>query len=369
MRRPINATPQAKRLSTISESKAPDGYNPQQTLTDVHGTFYGETLDNTGNRRYGTIFTVTPSGSETVLHEVTKKQGLNISQLTLAPRPTGGGLALYGTGQAVIGTYDYGTVVRVTQSGSVVVLHDFGGGADGAYPEGGLINVDGTFYGTTYEGGNGCTFDHGCGTVFSVTPSGTETVVYAFHGETQDGGFPRASLVDLNGTLYGTTNEGGSANLGTVFSVTASGTEHVLHSFQGSGDGEYPEAGLVAVNGTLYGTTASGGRYSGGTVFSITPSGTETILHSFVCVGDGCSPAATLLALNGKMYGTTTAGEGDGIVFSITPSGTEKVLHVFTGGSDGAYPYGGLINIRRTLYGTTKSGGTYNDGTVYSITL
>ena len=224
-------------------SNTADGSFADSTLTDVHGTFYGETDYSTGEKHLqGTVFAVTPSGSETVLHIVTRAQGSPISQLTLGPRPTGGGLSLYGTGGSASG--GGGTIVRVTLSGAVIVLHNFAGGADGLYPEGGLSNVNGIFYGTTFLGGKGCASD-GCGTVFSVTPSGTENVIYAFHGGTLDGNEPHAGLVNLNGTLYGTTSRGGTANLGTVFSVTPSGTEHALHSFQGGGsDGTYPEAGL-----------------------------------------------------------------------------------------------------------------------------
>lgn len=355
-------------------SKTPDGSYAAETLTNVHGTLYGETYFSMGfphtgfpHVANGTVFTVTPSGSETVLHKVTDKQGRYFSQLTVGPKSPSGGLALYGTG-AARGAYGYGTIVKVSLSGAVTVLHDFAGGNDGASPVAGLIDVDGTFYGTTYRGGA-----YSSGTVFSVTPSGTENVIYAFHGGTQDGKEPVASLVNLNGTLYGTTLDGGSAGYGTVFSVTPSGTEQVLHSFQGGSDGEYPHAGLVALNGTLYGTTNGGGgakRCGGcGTVFSITPSGTETVLYSFALHRDGYGPYATLLALNGKLYGTTPGGgKGFGTVFSVTPSGTERLLHAFVP-SDGSGPYGGLINLRRTLYGTTEYGGTHNDGTIYSLTL
>jgi uncharacterized repeat protein (TIGR03803 family) len=354
-------------------SNTPDGVYPAETLTDVHGTLYGETYDNTGYSRSGngTVFTVTPSGDEAVLHKVTDKQGRSFSQLTLGPKSPSGGLALYGTGHDR-GAYGHGTIVRVSLSGAVTVLHDFAGGNDGASPTAGLIDVDGTFYGTTSERGA-----YSSGTVFSVTPSGTENVIYAFHGGKQDGRYPYASLVNLNGTLYGTTVHGGAHSLGTVFSVTPSGTEQVLHSFQGKAgdDGAFPYAGLTVVNGTLYGTTSQGGVGCGsvsgcGTVFSITPSGTETVIYSFACKRDGCFPYAPLLALNGKLYGTAGGGAkgSSGVVFSVTPSGTERVLHDFVS-SEGSYLFAGLINIHRMLYGTTPSGGTYNDGTVYSVTL
>lgn len=90
-----------------------------------------------------------------------------------------------------------------------------------------------------------------------------------------------ANLVDVKGTLYGTTwgcgeyNDTGLGN-GTIFSVTTGGKEKVLHNFTGSdGDGWHPAAGLIDVNGTLYGTTVGGGSGSGsygnGTVFAVSP--------------------------------------------------------------------------------------------------
>ena len=90
----------------------------------------------------------------------------------------------------------------------------------------------------------------------------------------------------------------------------------ILHSFGSStsGDGYWPGPGLINVNGTLYGTTNSGGKYpNGGTVYSITPTGPEKVVYSFNSTsgsGDGWSPgpASGLLDVNGVLYGTTTFG-------------------------------------------------------------
>jgi uncharacterized repeat protein (TIGR03803 family) len=126
---------------------------------------------------------------------------------------------------------------------------------DGEYPNAGLINVNNTLYGTTYGGG---AYDDG--TVFSITTSGKTTVLHSF-GMTGDGEYPNAGLFNVNGTLYGTTFEGGGETEGgTVFAITTSGKETVLHRFTGSGDGEYPNAGLIDVGGTLYGTTPAGAQ-------------------------------------------------------------------------------------------------------------
>ena len=174
-----------------------------------------------------------------------------------------------------------GTVYSISTSGVETVLYEFKGGSEGAYPRAPLIDVNGILYGTTGGGGNsGCAF--GCGVIYSVTTDGKYTVLYRFTGNS-DGGQPDAGLIYVNGTLYGTTYEGGgssacSGGCGTVYSVSTTGTESVLHSFAGGSDGMNPTAPLLDVNGTLYGTTVNGGglgcneKTDGcGTVFALTP--------------------------------------------------------------------------------------------------
>jgi uncharacterized repeat protein (TIGR03803 family) len=272
-------------------------------------------------------------------------------------------------------------VFSITPSGHETVLYEFAGPPDGSYPFAPLHNVNGTLYGTTDEGGS---FSRrGWGTVFSITPGGKEKVLHSF-GRGSDGREPRAGLIDINGTLYGTTYSGGNYIhiSGTVFSITPGGTEKVLYSFGGGSGygGPNPAAGLVDVSGTLYGTTSRGGDlkcqdqygHGCGTVFSITPSGKEKVLYSFGGrSGDGEGPMATLLNVNGTLYGTTLLGGAynHGTVFSITQSGHETVLHSFGSGQDGSYPVSGVIDVNGTLYGTTDSGGEEKAGTVYSITL
>jgi uncharacterized repeat protein (TIGR03803 family) len=177
------------------------------------------------------------------------------------------GGVLYGTTRNG-GSVGNGTVFAIRKSGShETVIHSFkGGGTDGKLPLSGLVNVGGVLYGTTYIGG--ASDD---GTVFAVTPSGTESLVYSFKGS-PDGIRPSAGLTNVGGTLYGTTNQGGANSLGTLFAITPSGAESVIHSFGATAqDGATPLAGLINVNGTLYGTTSAGGANGVGTVFSLTP--------------------------------------------------------------------------------------------------
>lgn len=260
-------------------------------------------------------------------------------------------------------------------SSSFQVLHSFGGKpSDGAAPEASLIDVNGTLYGTTLEGGanNACTA--GCGTVFSITPAGIEKTLYRFGGGS-DGRDPDASLIDVDGDLYGTTTKGGEKDEGTVFRVTTNGTEAVLRRFTGSpSDGEKPRASLIHVDGALYGTTELGGSKNYGTVFSLGSYGYERVLHSFD-FSDGYRPETSLIDLNGTLYGTTSGGgpfkdecpNGCGLVYSITPAGTETTLYNFGGFPDGYDPRASLIHVKGALYGTTQYGGTHDRGTFFTI--
>ena len=279
---------------------------------------------------------------------------------------------LYGTTTGG-GSYSKGTVYSVTRKGVEKVLHSFAGGSDGALPNAALIDVKGTLYGTTTFGGSA-----NLGTVYSVTTTGAEKVLYSFAGLPFDGYYPYAGLTDVNGTLYGTTYQGGSGFGGTVYSITMTGIEKVLYNFYGGSNAISPLAGLVAVNGTLYGTSPYGGSIGPGTVYSVTTAGDEKVLYSFGKGTDGVNPDASLIDVKGTLYGTTPYGGSAnyGTVYSVTTTGVEKVLYNFTNDTtyrpDGAIPNAALIDMKGTLYGTTTSGGlgSCRDdtcGTVYSI--
>lgn len=264
-----------------------------------------------------------------------------------------------------------GVVFKITTTGAEKVIYRFKGGNDGDGPSATLINVGGTLYGTTVAGGGTGCGGSGCGTVFKIATSGTETVLYRFQGPPGDGDDPEARLTFVHGALYGTTLQGGANDAGTVFGITKTGHEATLYSFQGGSDGGGPEGSLIDVGGTLLGTTFYGGARNLGTVFGITPSGAEMVLHSFTGgPGDGANPASGLYNDHGVLYGTTeTGGPGyNGTVFTITPSGTDRVYYGFNGPPDGANPTADVIDVNGTLYGTTRSGGAHNFGTIFKIT-
>lgn len=366
-----------------------DGSNPAASLIDVGGILYGTTqYGGKGKCAYGltcgTVFNITTDGKETVLHRFVGVDGANPVAPLIEVRGT-----LYGTTSG--GGTDFsssgggGTVFSITTKGSEKVLHSFGLQGDGAGPSGGLINVRGTLYGTTEYGGYGSGCVSGtCGTVFSITTSGKEKVLYIFRGRPRDGDYPVAGLTDVGGTLYGTTYYGGRDDQGTVFSITTSGKEKALYSFgRKPNEGANPSARMINLKGTLYGTTQySGGGFcykkiGCGTVFSITTAGKLKTLHLFVGdVGDGGNPTASLIDVSGKLYGTTRNGgaycrfsQSCGTLFSLTSTGVEKILHSFGDASDGNTPAAGLIEVSGTLYGTTSAGGVRNNnGTVFALT-
>jgi uncharacterized repeat protein (TIGR03803 family) len=202
----------------------------------------------------------------------------------------------------------------VTTAGQEKVLYSFKGGKDGWWPASSLLDVGGTLYGTTqYGGGNGCGHT-GCGTVFALTTAGAETILYRFKGGAH-GERPTAGLIDVKGKFYGTTNEGGNGGCGgegcgTVFWMTTTGKAKILHAFNGTSDGGGTLAGLLKVGGTLYGTNFSDGL-NYGTIFSITPAGTYSVLYSFQGGADGNGPMGSLIDVAGTLYGTTELGGND----------------------------------------------------------
>ena len=246
--------------------------------------------------------------------------------------------------------------------------------------------LDGNFYGTTELGGASNACNHGCGTVFKITPEGNPTTLHMFNGT--DGTNPTAGLVQAtDGNLYGTTYYGGANSsacggygCGTVFKITPGGKLTTLHSFcsqTNCTDGAEPYAGLVqGTDGNFYGTTVQGGALNDGTVFKISAAGTLTTLYSFCSqtnCSDGTNPRAGLIqATDGNFYGTTLAGgtsggSGDGTVFQITAKGVLTTLHSFDC-TDGCAPYSGLLQgTDGDFYGTTSYGGANWAGAVFSL--
>jgi uncharacterized repeat protein (TIGR03803 family) len=363
---------------------ASDGAYPTASLIEASdGNLYGTTKAG-GSSGYGTVFKIsnpTTSPTEIVIYSFTGEIDGSSPEASLIQASDGN---LYGTTHNG-GSSGAGTVFKISNpltSPTESVIYSFAGGSDGAYPFASVIQAsDGNLYGTTYLGGSSS-----YGTVFRIlnpTTSPVESIIYTFNGGA-DGGFPSSSLIQASdGNLYGTTEAGGSAGIGTVFRISSLATspaESVIYSFTGGGDGSTPVASVIqAADGNLYGTTYYGGSGGNGAVFKISDPGgtpTESVIYSFTGGADGAYPyASVMLASDGNIYGTTNYGgsSNTGAVFKIsnpTISPSESILFAFTGGTDGGFPQASLIQASDgNLYGVTTNGGSIGNGTVFRINL
>ena len=268
------------------------------------------------------------------------------------------------------------------------VLHTFTGApSDGEAPVGTLVrDAAGNLYGVTDLGGSGTCGQFTCGTVYMLTKTGKEVGVFSFTG--QDGTFPEAGLFrDSGGNLYGTTLQGGvhSCNnnppgCGTLFQLSKTGSKIRYYSFTGS-NGEFPESPLIELSGSLYGTTNSGGVLGFGAVYKINALGRETVLYSFQDGADGCDPYPGVTAdSKGNLYGVAALGgsggscnDGYGTAYELDTTGNFTVLATF-GGRAGANPDSALIfDPQGNLYGTAANGGSSGEcgfsgcGTVFEL--
>jgi uncharacterized repeat protein (TIGR03803 family) len=376
---------------------SPDGAYPQQSaLLPLGGKFYGVT-DLGGAYNHGAVYQLIPGSNgtwtESVIYSFTGGEDGSFAIGALIADKAGN---LYGMTNAG-GLQGTGTVFELSNSGGSwqeTVIHSFGEGFDGQYPQGPLVfNAAGDLFGTTVLGGglNG-------GTVFEMTPSNgtwTETVLHNFGG-TGDGYLPYGGLtLDAKGIVYGTSQAGGSNSClglgcGIAFELVSVGggwTENILHQFAGGTDGFYPNPQLaIDKNGNLYGTTIYGGgqgtctsgidSVSCGTVYELSYRNGgwhEAILHRFTGGNGGSQPSAPLtFDSSGNLYGETAQVTGNnGTLFRLAPTTTGgwtfKQLFTFNI-TDGANPEGGLrVGANGVLYGTTIYGGTQGEGTAFSF--
>jgi uncharacterized repeat protein (TIGR03803 family) len=366
-----------------------DGSFPNGDLIrDAAGNFYG-TAQLGGASSRGVVFKLDPTGKETVLYSFTGgvDGGIPIGRLLRDHVGNLYGVTSLG-GDATCGC---GTVFKLKPNGTLIVLHNFKGGKDGAQnqaqPELGLVSIGCDFYGSASFGGVVCCDGNlGCGVVFKVTQSRQETVLYRFAGHT-DGAFPQDLIRDQAGSLYGTT--GGSylpGNAGTIFKMDTTGKLTNLYTFPGGAPGNSPRWHLIRrPSGAFYGVTQFGGNTTTcpvasagcGVVYTLNALGKERVLHTFAkSATDGQEPSGGLLDVAGNLYGVTVYGGtknstctfGCGVVYRASTSGKYAVLYRFNGGADGWLPSGRLTkDDAGNLYGAATLGGN-GVGVIFKIT-
>src|ERR1022692_4291124 len=356
-------------LTTLHGFDGADGeYLFSGLVQATNGDFYGTTSDFVGPG-HGTVFKITPGGALTTLYSFCSQSACTDGEYPYAGLIEAASGDFYGTtSQGGAGSPAYGTIFRITPSGTIfritpsgtlTTLYSFcsqSACADGEQPFAGLVQgTDRDFYGTTAAGGA-----NGYGTIFKITRSGTLTTLYSFCSQSgcTDGKNPLAGLAQAtNGDFYGTTQQGGANcvpdGCGTVFKITPGGMLTTLYSFcsqSGCTDGAYPNGGLVqATNGDFYGTTTSGGaNIAYGTVFALSvglgpfvktePTSGEvgtavkilgTNLTGASSVTFNGTPAAFLVSSRPKITEITAlvpVGASSGTVQVVTPSGTLSSL-------------------------------------------
>jgi uncharacterized repeat protein (TIGR03803 family) len=360
----------AQTLTTLASFDGTNGNEPDAAVVQgVDGNFYGTTVFG-GALGYGSVFKMTPAGTVTTLYSFTDADD---GRYPYAPLLLGFDGNFYGTTSGAGASGLWGTVFKITPGGTLTTLHSFER-TDGSVPVAGLVQADnGTLYGTTLEGGA-----NEDGTIFKISTSGNLTTLHNF--DETDGASPNGALYQgTDGNFYGTTYAGGTNSIGTVFKISPTGSFTSLHSFTGyPTDGSEPYSALVqASNGTFYGNTWEGGASDYGSIFKMSSAGVVTLEHSFDGT-DGGNPASPLIqATNGNLYGTADGAgasssgcvEGCGTIFEITPGGVFTLLETFDS-TNGAYPLASLLQgTNGTLYGTTSKGGTDNDGIVLSLNV
>ncbi len=351
---------------------------PDGLAFDSSGNLYVANAGNGTVTEVPVVATVTPVTTTATVTDAPLTAAATLSTLasfngTNGAAPPGGLVEdssgnLFGTTMAG-GPAGGGTVFEVAAgSGVITTLASFNG-ANGAQPQGGLIeDSSGNLFDVTMAGGPA-----GGGTVFEVAAgSGVITTLASFNGT--NGVAPQGGLVeDSSGNLFGTTIAGGLAGGGTVFEVAAgSGVITTLASFNGT-NGVAPQGGLVEdSSGNLFGTTMAGGPAGGGTVFEVAAgSGVITTLAFFNGINGAFPQGGLVEDSSGNLFGTTMAGGpagGGGTVFEVAAgSGVITTLASFNG-ANGAQPQGGLIeDSSGNLFGTTMAGGPAGGGTVFEV--
>jgi uncharacterized repeat protein (TIGR03803 family) len=361
-------TSHAQTFTSLSSLSDNTGASPQALGQQANGKLWVATSTQ-GKFKCGTVFQASLVGELSEIRNFSCTDGNEPQGLTLGTDGNYYGVTYFG------GSGNGGTVFKLTPTGTLTVLHHFtDNGSTGSGPVGVLaLGTDGNFYGATFGGGEPV---FGYGTLFRITPSGTLTTLIQF--DFTNGAQPDVSpTLGRDGNFYGTTSAGGTYGGGTVYRITPQGKLKTIYNFGAAGAPTYPTfAPLIqGRDGNFYSTTGQSGANNYGTVYKVTPSGTLTVLHNFDNT-DGYFPGALMQATDGNFYGTTAGidNEDTGSIFQMTPAGDIKTLHTFDG-TDGINPVMLIQDTNGVLYGVTAGGGdvscvydpSYGCGTIFSL--
>ena len=347
-----------------------DVYPCGEVTIDADGNLLGTTQAG-GTADDGTVFEIANTGTVAAPNYASTPTTLVSFDSLGGYAPDAGLIAdakgdLFGTTLAggVKGNGD-GTVFEIKNTGTAatpiyastpIIVASFNG-LNGANPEDELnLDASGDLLGTTVYGGandDGTVFEiKNTGTVAAPIYASTPITLVSFNGPDGANPFLAGLTADANGNLFGTTDQGGANDDGTVFEIKNTGTLAApiyssplmtLISFDGS-DGLQPAAGLtVDANGNLFGTTAYGGVNNDGTIFEIKNDGSliapvyasiPVTLVNFNGSDGACLSAGLTADANGNLLGTTYQGgaTGDGTVFDISLTASVPTITGTIGG-------------------------------------
>jgi uncharacterized repeat protein (TIGR03803 family) len=382
---------QAQTYAVLANFFGSNGTNPLYVTLDAAGNIYGTTFYGGpyGTFGPGTVFKLTRRSSGWLLTTLYNFYGQHDGGNPWGGVTFGPDGSLYGTASGG-GLQGHGVVYKLQPPTTIcrtvfcpwteTVLYNFTGGADGEGPQGNLVfDRAGNIYGTTLAAQSG-----NFGALYELSPSQGHwnlTVIHTFTNSSDGGGPANGVIFDQAGNVYGTTETGGSHNLGVVYEFTpgTSGwTETVLHNFAGGSDGEDPAGLALDSHGNLYGFTEAGGGPGWGVAFELQPATdgfSYSIIYTFQPQPGGAPGFITVPILDsaGNVYGSGTSGgmHEAGVIFKLTPSTGSwnfTSLHDLTG-RDGYEPGGGLaFDAQGNLYGCAENGGAGNFGVVWKIT-
>jgi len=339
----------AQSVTTLLNFKGNNGADPLYVtfVQGRDGRLYGTTYSGGANNLGAVVKINLSDNNSIVVHSFSGTDGSSPGAgLTLA---TNG--SYYGT-TVMGGAYGFGVLYSITPSGTLTVLHSFAGGSDGEYPYGPPIQaVDGNFYGAT----SGTPDSSDEATIYKLTSTGNYSVIYTFNSSTTGVGV-YGLVQGSDGLLYAVANVGGANNCGTVVKLSTAGVLKESHSFSCSIGPHYPVAApVLASNGTLYGTTPSGGAHGQGTIYDISGLFGVNVLYS-----DGEDPYAGLVQANdGNLYGVTYYSSQ---VFSWNLDGTYTAFPGYVNGETVANL---MQDTNGLFYGVSYGNGGY--GFVYSF--
>jgi uncharacterized repeat protein (TIGR03803 family) len=324
----ITASGALTTLHNFTGDVSKDGANPYCfPVEGVDGNFYGTTES-------GTAYTISTSGQFHLLNS--SLPGHTIGPLLLSRNGIFYGVTLNG------GTYDDGTIFRMTRAGAVTILYSFVDGVTGSNPYGPLVEgPDGSLYGTTTAGAQFLG-----GTIFKLSPGHGSAVSVVYYFAQNATGFDAIAgpVFGTDGNLYGATIAGGTSSVGVLFRSSAAGSYDVLYDMDGAHGANPASTQIQGTNGKFYGLTNPGGLYNGGVFYSL-----DAGLGPFVALVNGLGKVGTNVVILGQgLRGTKAVSfHGMGASFKVH-SNNSLIAQVPAGATTG------LVKVR-TPSGTLKS--------------